>query len=410
MKNKRSFLVLVGLIIIFFFRFFLSLKTYNADINNHIAWVENINTFGWQDIYSRDLSPNAKVNYPPLTLYSFWLSEKIYDSLPPSLQTQTLHTSAYKLPSLLADCLIAYLIWVLLPFSPRWKLISMFFYLFNPALIYNSVYWGQIESLSALTAIATIFALINKRGELAIIIFTLGLLTKQNILPLIPIFLLGLYLSHTQIKKLLAAGLISLGIIILSYAPLIPTGVNSFQYLFHSYLSSIGGQAHQYQSSVNALNFWYLLGQNTTSDISTRSWGLVLTFFGTLISLYWFWRLRTRPYLAYWFATFFLSLWTFVFATRMHERHSYMAVAYLTFLLPFSTSRKVAILISGISFYNLYAVWSGYFYASPSPTWSAFMSIFSGIMVLVAIFSFFLPLQFLHQNRIKSEVVDRGKS
>gem|GEM_PF-6773561 len=407
MLKRGDYPLLWVLLAIFLVRFVLSLSISNPDTNNHYAWMKSVDRHGWQGLYERDFSPFASANYPPLALYSFRLSEELYQISPPSLQTPALHASLYKLPSLLSDCLIAYLIWRFLPLSRRSKLISLLIFLFNPALMINSVYWGQIESLSALTAILTLLALIKKRGDLAILVFTLGLLTKQNILPLTPILFIGIYLSHPPLKKLFSATIFSLGLIFLSYSPLLPPDTHPFSYIVSSYAASLGGQTHQHLGSVNALNFWYLLGQNQVSDLTTRLPGLLLTSLGTLISLYWLLRFRHQPHLGYFIAAVIISLWTFVFSTRMHERHSYMAVAYLSFLLPYANWQWLYLVLSGLSFYNTLGVWLEFYAVPPSSSWLTTMTILSGFSVFLAIIVVLLPSQFLHQDRIKTQVMNR---
>ena len=151
--HRITWQIILALSLALVIRFGLSLTIYNNDVHNHIAWMESVSNSGWQGIYERDVSPWATVNYPPISLYTFWASEQIYQQLSQSLSTMPVHAALYKLPSILADCLIALLIWVFSPASKKWRAIMMAIFLFNPALIINSVFWGQIESLSALFTI-----------------------------------------------------------------------------------------------------------------------------------------------------------------------------------------------------------------------------------------------------------------
>ncbi len=392
--------VVILLIPCFLLRFALSLTTFNHDIWNHEVWMDSVRQFGWQGLYDRDVSPWAIVNYPPLALYSFAVGEGIYQRLPATLQTEFVRASLYKFPSILADCLIAFLIWRFTPFSRRAKLVAMSAFLFNPALIYNSVFWGQIESLSALTAIITILALVKKRPDLALIAFVVGLLTKQNILPLAPLLLAGFWFSPIPAKRLASSAVISASLCLVAYAPLTPRGSSGVGYIFSTYLSSIGGQLHQHLGSVNALNFWYLLGFNQIGDTGIRLWSNVLTCLGVGFNLVVLFSLRRRPFVAYFTSASLLTLWTFVFTTRMHERHGYLALALLTFLLPEGYWRWPYVILSSIGFYNLYAVWAEHFAIPPSPLWSSTMFVLSGITVLTTLGS--VTLAFLQQRQHES--------
>ncbi len=394
--------VIFGLFIAFIFRFFLSLTIYNGDVNNHIMWMESVHSEGWQGLYERDLSPWAQVNYPPLSLYSFAVAEGIYRALPESLATSAVRGALYKIPSLFADCLIAFLIWRFTPFGAKVKIVTMLAFLFNPALMINSVFWGQIESVSAFTGIAMLIALVKKRGDLAIIAFTLGVLTKQNILPLAPLLLVGVYQTRISLEKLFKSMIISIGLVIFAYLPMIPEDVGSISYIVQTYLSSIGGQSHQHLTTVNALNYWYSLGLNNVRDAVVRPFSLGIIALGLGISLYRFKQLIHRPYVAYLVAAVLISIWTFTFATRMHERHAYMAIAYLTLLLPYGRIKWIYLGISLISFYNTYAVWMEYFAVSPGVGWERVMIACSALFTLITISLAIFPLELLHQDRIKS--------
>ena len=409
--HRITWQIILALSLALVIRFGLSLTIYNNDVHNHIAWMESVSNSGWQGIYERDVSPWASVNYPPISLYTFWASEQIYQQLSQSLATMPVHAALYKLPSILADCLIALLIWVFSPASKKWRAIMMAIFLFNPALIINSVFWGQIESLSALFTILAVLALIHRQSGWAILSATITLLIKQNFLPLIPLFFMSIFLLKSSLLKTISSLLASLALVILAYAIVVPPGQSLLPYAFSSYVSSIGGQIHQHLSSVNALNIWYTLGLNQVSDSPYRTFSLLALMVGVYLGLKWLYRLRANPYLSYWVAVYLTSIWTFVFSTRMHERHSYMAIAYLTFLIPYSPAlRWLYIVLSVISFYNTYAVWMEYFATGMSAGWSTSMIFISLVTTLTALYSAYLPSQFLHQNRIKPQVMDRGEA
>ena len=370
-------------------RFYLATLTYNPDIWNHEAWVESVESQSWSGLYERDMGERAPVNYPPVSLYSFYLGEKLYQSVvPTSAQSDNLRAFFYKLPSLVADMAIAYLLFRLLPFPRKGRTLAALLYLLNPALAYNSVVWGQIESLATLPALLTVFMLIRKRGDLALLFFTLGCLTKQNILPLAPLVLYGLYELRSSWRRTLFGLILSLGITLIAYAPLLPSGVNPLSYIPGNYLSAVGGQAHQHLASVNALNLYYGLGLNNIPDslevrplgvisLRTLSLGIALC-----LALGMIWVLvrgggtRSSRYLR---ALVLLALGTFMFTTRMHERHSYMSIAYLTLLAPAFNWRGwgTYLFLSALSFYNVYGVWAGYFWSPMGAVWGISMRLFS---------------------------------
>lgn len=277
MKKLSKKWIILALSIILIFRFCLSLTTYyQHDLNTYMSWMDSVQINGWEGIYDRKIPAFARVDYPPIALYAFWLSERTFKHLPEIFQTIPVRVSLYKLPSIIADCLIAYLIWRFAPFSKKWKAIMSFAFLFNPALLTNSVIWGQVESLSALTAIATILAIVHKRGDIALFTFTIALLTKQNILPLTPLILYGIWSASHSFKKIIIAAMASLNLVILAYLPLVPHNISYFTYIFQTYLRTIAGQANSQFASYNALNYWYFLGLNKVGDLGLSGWGMML--------------------------------------------------------------------------------------------------------------------------------------
>lgn len=364
--------VAIFLIIVLIVRFAFALTAFNNDTYNHFAWMDSVSQLGWKGLYERDVSPWADVNYPPLTLYSFSAAEKLYHTLPLPWQTVFVHAALYKLPSLLTDVLLALLVWLYVPLSRRQKYMIMAAILLNPALAYNSVWWGQVESFATFFAIASLLALTRRQAEWGIVWFGLALLAKQTSLPLLPVVLYGIWISRPRPWRMFAAGALVAGATIIAYQPLTPAGVPVPSYALQTYLDSLRGQPHQWEATVNALNAWYAWGLNHTPDshtlgnlFSVRQLSLMLVGLGTLASLYLAHRLRRQPYVSLVSAAAFLSLWTFMFATRMHERHSYMAVLLLTLYLPLHRSPWPYLLLSGLSFFNLYAVWREWFVVLP---------------------------------------------
>lgn len=390
-----------GLGLVFVIRFFFSTLGYNADIDNHQAWIKSVERDGWSGLYQRDMGTYAAVNYPPLALYSFILTEKAYQTIPENWRSENLHAAYYKLPGLLADLLIGYLLGVYMSWRAAW-----IFWL-NPALWYNSVVWGQIESLSALTGILIILAVIGRKTALMIFMSAVAILTKQNVLPLLPIVLWGMWDLRPKITRIIAITCMAGGMILLAYSPMIPGGENPAEYIVTNYLATIGGQSHQHLASVNALNFWYALGQNNVSDMQVREISWMMSVIGIAIA----WWILKQPggkrYQKYWRATCVISLWTFIFATRMHERHSYMMIAYLTWIYPYFRSKWEYWVITGISWYNVWAVWAGYFWLPLPNTWDTLGKILAVVMSGAGLK---LVSEMLHQDGVKAQIVDGSQT
>lgn len=394
-------LVLIFLIIAFLIRFYLAFAAFNPDSYIYFAWMKNVTKFGWSGLYERQISRWPAVNYPPLTLYSFWLTEKVFTALPARWDNSRVHAALYKVPSLIADCLVAWLIWRLTPFRRQWRLMIMAVYLFNPGLFYNSIWWGQIEGWAALWCILVVFLVARKQTILAIPVLAIALLCKQNSAPLTLLVLVYLWIDRPPLKKIIAAGIFSLGLIYMCYAPFM-TRTSSLLYPFRTYIQSLSGQPHQHLASVNALNFWYAVGLNNQSDNQVRivGWIMALLLIG-LIG----WQVKKfklSRYQQVWILAVTIFIATFTFVTRMHERHIYMSIAMLTMLLPYLQKKWWWLygLLSIIGWYSLHIVWAEMMTQPPvaKNIWEIWTRSLAGVVVVASVA---LPILLTKIARIK---------
>jgi Gpi18-like mannosyltransferase len=381
-------LVLASLSLIFLLRCGLSLITFNPDSYNNFAWMDSVEQHGWSGLIDRPMGNWAAVNYPPLTLYSFFMAEKAFQFLPHSWQFIEVRAAFYKIPSLLADVMIAWLIWKFAPYTQKWRLVTMAVFLLNPGLFYNSIWWGQIESWAALWCIAVTFLIARHQTIWAVPLITIALLCKQNAAPLILLILIYLWIDRPAIKKLLAVFLLSVSLFWLSYLPLMKAG-DTIIFPFLTYINSLAGQPHQHIASANALNWWYLIGLNNQSDTGIRLWGWIMTFsflglVGWLIKIN-----KLDRYSQVWIMAAAIFLTTFIFMTRMHERHIYMSIAMLTILLPYFKKQMLFLfsLLSLIGWYSLHVVWAETMTHPPVSIyiWQSWTKFLAGWVILISL-------------------------
>ncbi len=382
-------------------RFYLSTIDFNADFFNHYYWARSLVNFGFKGFYERDFSPWAKANYPPLANFFFWLSHKTHLSLGLDINKAKLLAAFYKIPVLVADVFIA-----LLLFKQRMgKRIKNFhfkaalLFLLNIGLIYNSVFWGQLESLVTLFCLFSLISFFQEKKILPFIFFSLALLTKQSCLFFIPIFFVFV-LNKTNLKEKLIGFSLMFCILIFSFSFFIND--DYFLYPIKFFLNTSGGQKHQYWASANAFNFWFLLGLNKLTD-KTIIFGFSLRFLGffmvsilTLPLLYVFLK-KKRKIVDYYKLTARLAFLSFIFLTRMHERHLYSALVFIIPEINSLLSLILYILISSVHFLNLFLVWGEYL-AQPS-----FKTIFFGKilgLIIISIFLYFY-LDFFKKKEIK---------
>lgn len=355
MKNSsNTFLLLVIILsLALLVRLLVSpFYTHESDMGLWRFWASEIDRLGLTNFFQRV----SWSDYLPFYFYILLLLQKI--SLIFNINSDFL----FKLPAILADLATGVVIFYLSSsqsLKRRFTLMSL--YLFNPAIFANSAMWGQVDGLGVFLMILSLFLFLKKRLNFLGIILAISFLFKPIYLFAAPLFIAYQFkISPSGTLKLIFSLLISIFIITLPFTtnPLEVPGL-----IVSRYLSSL----NQYQfASVNAFNFWGLLGLNFQPDnlifvyLSLHGWGLAifgLIYLTVLIKIF---LVRSRePNLA--LSNLNLSLLVvffalFTFATRAHERHLLTSLPFLC-LLYFEndfTSNVLYLLVSLVYLLNLY--------------------------------------------------------
>ena len=194
----------------------------------------------------------------------------------------------------------------------------------NPALLFDSVVWGQTDSALALALFLSVAMMLEDEFEVGWALAALAVLIKPQAVSLIPV--LGLWtLLRLEPRKWWRAAL--------AFAAVVVVGVAPFQ-IGHpwSWLPDlyVSGAAYYHETSVNAFNLMALIGGVRASDAQTM-FGISYFTIGmvALVPLYAFiswilWRAPDRRNLL--FCSFFAIFGFFMLAPRMHERYFYAAV------------------------------------------------------------------------------------
>ncbi len=193
-------------------------------------------------------------------------------------------------------------------------------YLMNPAVISNSTLWGQIDGLTALFSLLSIYLF---PSHLFLSAFSLGfgtLIKIQAIVALPVIF----YLSLNSFRKFATFLFIFSATFLIAFIPFWNTGS-----LANFVIDRILVTLNQYPyGSVNAFNYWGLFGfwQSEGSGLfSANKIGMLAAMSVSLIALLRSFKTKDMEYPL--LAIFFLA--NFFFFTRMHERHLLPALAPL---------------------------------------------------------------------------------
>lgn len=321
-RNKKILLVLfIALIIRLFLSFF---GTLHLDQGTFIAWSNNLATNGFRSFYT------GWSDYLPGYLYFLWGLGKI-DML--GFFSQPL---LYKLPANIADILTGFLIYKILAKSrgEKWGIIGSIIYLFNPAVIGNSAVWGQVDSLTSLTSILAIY-LLPFNFYLSAISLSFGTLIKPQVAFIFPIVFYMIIREKWRIQKIFAYLFIGLSVFIAGFIPFWNHGT-----LFSFIIERLGISASQYPyTSVNAFNFWGLLGTWKPDNVYFQFGGYV---FVLVLVILLFFKLRKTKNPEYYLMSFIFAA-SFLFFTRMHERHllplfaplAIVAIENPIFLIPY---------------------------------------------------------------------------
>ncbi|MCG3128854.1 MAG: hypothetical protein CHACPFDD_03750 [Phycisphaerae bacterium] len=320
---------------------------HESDLSFFSSWTRQLTQHGLSGFHEAE----DFCDYPPLMLLLFrtigalvaWLNGG-------SLHEHTLRV-ALKLPACLADLALGLLIAreAARCAGRRSALPAAALYLLNPLTIYNSAYWGQVDSIYALFAFAALAAAGGTRWVVAGFLIATALLTKFQAVAFLPLIILEAYrrqrwigVGRGMIGAALAAALI--------LAPFIAAGALR-ETLRRSYVHVIG----QYNDLTrSAYNLWTLAGPPQAADTAIpaplvrlvagdadsiaddASWLLrlnwrtiSLTIFSLavaiILALY---SLRPTAFQRH-AAAGALGLAFFLLPTEMHERYALPAAAFL---------------------------------------------------------------------------------
>jgi len=351
-------------------RFVFIYPQFSGDVKNHLVWGESLLTSGPAGFFARHFTGFNDANYPPITIYLFGASRWLYHSvnnfifwqnfhakflpsfLVPLFASQNMEAAFMKLPAILADLSIGYLIYKILGRKNQkqaglWAAL----YLLNPAVIYISAVWGQIESLPIFFLVLSFFFL-PKRYYLSHIAFVLAITSKQTALWLTPVFLI-IWWKEAGLTKLLCGLLLQFVLFILIYLPFTtPVGAIS------SYLVTLSGSSNSLTDQ--AFNLWYFVyGWAAKPDslllfgLPVRIWSLLAVSTAYLLVCLRYWKNYRLDQAANYL--FLLSFLAFFLQTRVHDRHLAPAIPFLL-LTSLGPTKKLPLYLALSMFHmiNLY--------------------------------------------------------
>lgn len=299
-RHKNIILVLLFALVL---RIALSFfGTLGLDHGTFVAWSNILAKDGFRNFY------NSWSDYLPGYLYFLWGLGKVN-----SLRIFS-DVLLYKLPANLADLTTGFLIYKIIKKlkGEKWGLISASLYLFNPAIFGNSALWGQVDSLTSLLSMLSVYLLPSSIFWSAVSL-SFGTLVKPQTAFIFPVILYSLFKNKTPIKKYVVYLITGTAVFVCGFVPFWNHGT-----LIGFIFERLGISANQYPyTSVNAFNFWGLTGFWKPDNLYVQFGGYLFVFLLLVVLFFKLWKLKNPEYplVAFVFAA------SFIFFTRMHERH-----------------------------------------------------------------------------------------
>jgi Gpi18-like mannosyltransferase len=302
-----------------------------ADMSCFSAWSERMATLGPAEFYAKDYFSD----YPPLYLYiitPIGFLKNLFN-IP---RYSEIHLLLLKLPSILSDMAIGFLIYR--EAKKHLGLLSAIFfsalYLFHPAVLLNSSVWGQVDSVFTLFVVLVCVFLESHNLLAAMVFYGLGVLMKPQMLIFTPLLIIGalfyIFRGVFSIKAYVRAcayALLTMAMVILLAMPFGLINV------YGQYFDTLKSCPY---ASVNAYNFWAGMGLNWRPQdtnffaLPCSTWGFIAIVLVTCFSLILGFRLKALRG-KYAFIGSFLIITVFTFSVRMHERYLYPAIPLLIF-------------------------------------------------------------------------------
>lgn len=374
---KKVYITLL-LFICFLIYTLISIPYYSGDVKNHLVWSKSIIGEGPLGFYERYFHDYSFPNYPPVAMWSFVATELLYRNsvdliwflntnlsfFPSNLvhffQWENVEIAYLKLPAIIANFFIAASIYLLaksLKKSLKTRLLSAGLFLFNPAAVYISAVWGQIDTVPIAFFLFAILLLQKKRPILASVVLTLGLLSKQTIVVFVPLLAI-LLLKKSGFKTAVYAGFISIAVFYIAYLPFHQFSLTWPVKLYRSNFDFVA-----YATSPSGVNFWGALSDfKSVSDLDKfliltyQQWGHALfsIFFIPTLFVMFFKKIGHEKIYMFLFLTTILY---FFFLTRMHERYLIPSVVFGSILLIFK--RKYLWGLIFFTFLHLFNLYKG---------------------------------------------------
>jgi len=314
---------------VFFIALIIWLPDSGYDKYFWVSWANYISQHGLSEAYN-----NPEINYHPIILFIIKGFTLFVHS-----PNQT-NINWLKVPTAVFDWGIIFITLNLLKEHKKnlqWGLLLVF----NPAFWYNTIIWGQFDSVWVFFVLLAFYLADKKYFFYSVAAFVLALNTKLFALFFLP-FLVLMWIrlkpdanvwgvrwirAETPFYTFPKSVSLLFSTIVLQIVVLLP-----FLYTTHYSLSSIIQRSTEYYNSLsrNAYNIWYYLINDPVNTADTNYLIPSVIFVGEVfLALLYFIFIKPSPFRGrVWEGVALASLVFFLFLTRMHERYAHAALVF----------------------------------------------------------------------------------
>lgn len=314
-------------------RFILAIKYigHPTDMSCWAGWASGMAEHGPLRFYeSMDFA-----DYPPGYMLILWPIGELLDLLPFSYGSIP-YSIILKLPILIFDLgTIALVYKIAKEECSKTPILLMALFFLNPALIFISAAWGQVDIILCFFVIMMLMGFYEENLQMASLAFVGGLLIKPQMLLFGPIFIIGfIYFCHERgVREILETTLMTAFFSIVAFLiiclPFLMTKSDPL-WLIKLYFSTMGSYPYASVNGINLMSLINGLWANDTDTFLGISYYLIGTL-GIIISIgYTFYlalRQDNRKYLAFYAALMLMGIFTL--GHHMHERYMFPAIICL---------------------------------------------------------------------------------
>jgi Gpi18-like mannosyltransferase len=304
-----------------------------GDLDLFASWAHALATTPLGQAYRTDL------NFPPVMAYVYWIVAHAQPGFASATNAaEPAIRIALKFPAILADAgLVAGVAWLLRD-RPRLAIVAALGVALSPAIVYDSAWWGQTDSIYVLAGLVAAILAIGGRPNLAAMALAVALMTKPQALAFLPPFAAWAW-ARLGPRRAFRAGLVALATVLVLWLPFLIDGGPA---AFLATVARLQGQDFAVLS-LRAWNPWWILqtwagggqfladGGALLGPLSPRILGIAMVGLLELLIVRAIARRPTQASLLLSLAASVLVCFTFL--TAMHERYAYAAIVFLAPLL-----------------------------------------------------------------------------